>query len=164
MKEVGWARKQPTLTAADAGQLTMKPLHLAGAGLGLVAAVVFASATTGPLFIRFLLIFITPLPIALAGLGWGWRAAVLAGVTGGGIILLLAGPLGLRATFIGSGIALGLVLTYVFVRYDHLRVVDDTLDDSPPKMPSVPDAAPAAAPDATTDVEPAVNPGGAALA
>ena len=31
------------------------------------AAVVFASATTGPFMARFVLIFITPLPLALAG-------------------------------------------------------------------------------------------------
>lgn len=70
----------------------MRSIHLAGAGLGLVAAVVFASATTGPLAVRFLLFFITPLPIALAGLGWGWRAALLAGGVGSAIVLVFAGP------------------------------------------------------------------------
>lgn len=70
----------------------MRTTYLAGAGLGLVAAVVFASATTGPLFIRFLLFFVTPLPIALAGLGWGWRSALLAGLVGSGIVFAFAGP------------------------------------------------------------------------
>lgn len=71
----------------------MKSLSLAGAGLGLVAAIVFASATTGPMLIRFLLLFITPLPIALASLGWGWRAGALAGAVGTAIVLITAGPL-----------------------------------------------------------------------
>lgn len=70
----------------------MNKTLLAGAGLGLVAAVVFASATTGPFFVRFLLMFLTPLPIALAGLGWGWRSAVVAGVAGSAVVLLFASP------------------------------------------------------------------------
>ena len=44
----------------------MRSHSLIGIGLGLVAAVVFASATTGPLFARFLLLFITPLAIYLS--------------------------------------------------------------------------------------------------
>jgi len=70
----------------------MRTTYLAGAGLGLVAAVAFASATTGPLFARFLLMFLTPLPIALAGLGWGWRTAALAGACGSALILAVASP------------------------------------------------------------------------
>jgi hypothetical protein len=70
----------------------MRTTYLAGAGLGLVAAIVFASATTGPLFVRFLLFFITPLPIALAGLGWGWRAAAFAGAVGSAIVIMFSGP------------------------------------------------------------------------
>jgi hypothetical protein len=75
----------------------MRNRLLVGAGLGLVAAVVFASATTGPLIARFILFFITPLPIALAGLGWGWLAAAVAGAVG---MLLLA---------IGAGIHVALL-------------------------------------------------------
>ncbi|MGE0025452.1 MAG: hypothetical protein AB7S70_17655 [Hyphomicrobium sp.] len=70
----------------------MRTTYLAGVGLGLVAAVAFASATTGPLFARFLLMFVTPLPIALAGLGWGWRAAALAGAAGSTLILVIVSP------------------------------------------------------------------------
>lgn len=70
----------------------MRTTYLAGAGLGLVAAVVFASATTGPMVARLLLMFITPLPIALAGLGWGWRSALLAGAVGGALILAFGSP------------------------------------------------------------------------
>lgn len=90
----------------------MRPIHLAGAGLGLVAAVVFASATTGPLIVRFLLIFITPLPIALAGFGWGWRAAALAGLVGSGLILLFGGP-AVAGAFAVTQAAPMVVLTYL---------------------------------------------------
>jgi hypothetical protein len=90
----------------------MKTTHLAGAGLGLVAAVVFASATTGPLFIRFLLFFITPLAIALAGLGWGWRSAALAGAVGSGIVLAFAGP-EIAAIFAVTQAAPMTLLTYL---------------------------------------------------
>jgi hypothetical protein len=90
----------------------MRTSYLAGAGLGLVAAVVFASATTGPLFARFLLMFITPLPIALAGLGWGWRAAVIAGAVGSGLILVFASP-AVAAAFALTQAAPMVLLTYL---------------------------------------------------
>jgi hypothetical protein len=70
----------------------MRPTYLIGAGLGLVAAVTFASATGGPLLARFLLLFITPLPIALAGLGWGWQTAAVAGTVGTGLVLTFSAP------------------------------------------------------------------------
>lgn len=90
----------------------MRTTYLAGAGLGLVAAVVFASATTGPLFVRFFLFFITPLAIALAGLGWGWRAAAFAGAVGSGIVLLFAGPT-VSAIFALTQAAPMILLTYL---------------------------------------------------
>jgi hypothetical protein len=91
---------------------TMRATYLAGAGLGLVAAVVFASATTGPFFIRFLLLFITSLPIALAGLGWGWRSAALAGAVGTAIVLLFANP-AVAVAFAATQAAPMVVLTYL---------------------------------------------------
>lgn len=47
-------------------------------GAGLISAVVFASATTGPMLARFALFFLTPLTLYLAGLGLGPMAAVVA--------------------------------------------------------------------------------------
>ena len=44
---------------------------LIGFGAGLVSAVLFASATTGPLLMRMVLFLLTPLPLFLAGLGLG---------------------------------------------------------------------------------------------
>ncbi|MCC7253789.1 DUF2232 domain-containing protein [Hyphomicrobium sp.] len=90
----------------------MRTTYLAGAGLGLVAAVVFASATTGPLFFRLLLMFVTPLPIALAGLGWGWRAAIVAGGVGTGLILVFGNP-AIAAAFALTQAAPIAVLTYL---------------------------------------------------
>jgi hypothetical protein len=49
-------------------------------GAGLISAVVFASATTGPLLMRMVLFLLTALPLFLAGLGLGPRAAAVAGV------------------------------------------------------------------------------------
>lgn len=90
----------------------MRTTYLAGAGLGLVAAVVFASATTGPLFARFLLMFLTPLPIALAGLGWGWRSALAAGAVGSAVILVFTSP-AVAAAFALMQAAPMVVLTYL---------------------------------------------------
>lgn len=60
---------------------------------GLISAVVFASATTGPMLVRMLLFFLTPLSLYLAGLGLGPLAAILAAVAATITILLLASPL-----------------------------------------------------------------------
>jgi hypothetical protein len=66
------------------------PLIL-GAGAGLVSSALFASAATGTP-IAGLLFYLAPLPICLAGLGWGTIAGIAAAVTG---TLVTAGVLGL---------------------------------------------------------------------
>jgi hypothetical protein len=65
---------------------------LIGLGAGTVSAVVFASATTGPLLVRMLLFLLTPLALFLAGLGLGPMMAALAGVAGTGLVLAAGGP------------------------------------------------------------------------
>jgi len=90
----------------------MKSFPWAGAGLGLVAAAVFASATTGPMLVRLILFFITPLAIALAGLGWGWRSALLAGGIGTGLVMAFAGPLVALAFAATQAVPMA-VLTYL---------------------------------------------------
>lgn len=65
---------------------------LIGIGAGLVSGVLFASAATGSL-LAMALFYLAPLPSFLAGLGWGWTAAVLAALAGtlvGGAALGLA--------------------------------------------------------------------------
>src|SRR5262245_11631560 len=63
-------------------------------GAGLVSAVVFASATTGPLLIRMVLFLVTSLALFLAGLGLGPLAAAVAGIAGTLLVLLTGSPVG----------------------------------------------------------------------
>lgn len=107
----------------------MRTAYLAGAGLGLVAAVVFASGTTGPLFVRFLLMFLTPLPIALAGLGWGWRSAVVAGAAGSAIVAIFASP-AVAAAFAATQAAPMVVLTYLGLLSRPLAESDASIDEA----------------------------------
>ncbi len=60
---------------------------------GLISAVVFASATTGPMLLRFILFFLTPLSLYLAGLGLGQVAAAIAAIVATLLIMVLASPL-----------------------------------------------------------------------
>lgn len=57
--------------------------------LGLIAAIAFLSATTGPVTMRVIFSLITPLPIMLAGLGWGVRAGLIAALAGGTLLIAL---------------------------------------------------------------------------
>jgi hypothetical protein len=52
-----------------------------GAGSGLVSAALFASASTAT-SLAGLLFYLAPLPLCLAGLGWGGMAALLSALTG----------------------------------------------------------------------------------
>lgn len=61
---------------------------------GLVAAIVFASATTGPLLVQMILLLLTPLALFLAGLGLGPTAAVVAGIAGTSLVLIAGTPVG----------------------------------------------------------------------
>jgi hypothetical protein len=64
---------------------------LIGAGAGLISAALFASAATATA-LAGILFYLAPLPICLAGVGWGWTAALLAALTG---TVVVAGVLGL---------------------------------------------------------------------
>ncbi|MFN3868798.1 MAG: DUF2232 domain-containing protein [Hyphomicrobiaceae bacterium] len=55
---------------------------LFGIAAGCAAAVVFLSATNGPLLARMLLYLITALPLFFAGLAHGWRSAAVGGLVG----------------------------------------------------------------------------------
>jgi hypothetical protein len=67
---------------------------LIGAGAGLVSAALFASAATAT-SLAGILFYLAPLPICLAGLGWGWIAAAVAALAGmavaGGVLGLAPG-------------------------------------------------------------------------
>lgn len=63
---------------------------LIGAGSGLIAAALFASAATATA-LAGVLFYLAPLPVCLAGLGWGGRAALLSALTGTVVIAAVLG-------------------------------------------------------------------------
>ena len=87
---------------------------LIGLGAGAVSALLFASASAGTLIGVIVLFFLTPLPVAITGLGWGWRSAATAALTAAALIIALVAP---RAAFFHF-VALGLptvVLSYLLL-------------------------------------------------
>jgi len=75
------------------------PTHLLiGAGAGLVSAALFASAATAAA-LAGILFYLSPLPLCLAGLGWG-RSAALIGALAGTVVM--AATLGPAAAFVFS--------------------------------------------------------------
>lgn len=70
---------------------------------GLIAAIVFASATTGAMLLRFVLFFLTPLSLYLAGLGIGPAAASIAAIVATLTILLLTNPVAALVFAISAG-------------------------------------------------------------
>src|SRR5262245_45099616 len=85
---------------------------LIGLGAGLVSAVAFASAMTGALLARTLLLIFTPLPLFLAGLGVGPATAAVAGLAGM-VLLFVAGSASAAIVFAASQAIPVLVLTYL---------------------------------------------------
>lgn len=81
-------------------------------GAGLISAVVFASATTGPLLMRMVLFMLTPLALFLAGLGLGPTAALIAGAAGATLVLVAGTPLG-ALVFVASQAVPVFILTYL---------------------------------------------------
>ncbi|MGH6736993.1 MAG: DUF2232 domain-containing protein [Methyloceanibacter sp.] len=70
----------------------MPPVHLIiGAGSGLISAALFASAATTAA-LAALLFYLSPLPLCLAGLGWGRAAALIGALTGTIVIAASLGP------------------------------------------------------------------------
>lgn len=64
----------------------MTAIILIGLGAGLTSSLIFGSAfTASPLAV--VLSYLTPLPLMIAGLGWGWRTAAL----GSGLGMVVAG-------------------------------------------------------------------------
>lgn len=90
----------------------MRQTLLAGIGAGLISAVTFASATTGAPLFQFVLFLLTPLPVYLAGLGMGWFAAVVAGLTGGIALAIFTHPVAGLA-FAATQLAPAGLLTYL---------------------------------------------------
>jgi hypothetical protein len=85
---------------------------LIGLGAGIVSAVVFASATTGPVLIRMVLFLLTPLALFLAGLGLGPLAAAAGGLAGT-MLVLVAGSLAGALVFAAAQAIPVVILTYL---------------------------------------------------
>ncbi|MEO8421301.1 MAG: DUF2232 domain-containing protein [Hyphomicrobium sp.] len=85
---------------------------LIGVAAGLVSAVVFASATTGPLLMRMVLFLLTPLALFLAGLGLGPLAAAVGGLAGTVFVLIAGSPIHALVFAAAQAIPVG-VLTYL---------------------------------------------------
>lgn len=69
----------------------MPVAFLIGAGSGLVSAALFASAATASAF-ALILFYLTPLPLCLAGLGWGAQAVIVSALSGTFIVGVTLGP------------------------------------------------------------------------
>ena len=83
---------------------------LLGVGAGLISAIVFASATTGPALSRVLFFLLTPFPLYLAGLGLGLVPAIAAAATATLALLSVSSPLG-AAMFAAEAAAPAVILT-----------------------------------------------------
>jgi uncharacterized protein YybS (DUF2232 family) len=91
------------------------PTHLLiGAGAGLVSAALFASAATAAALAGILL-YLSPLPLCLAGLGWGRSAAALAGLTGTVVMAVTLGP--------GPALAFALTIAAPVAVFTHLLLL-----------------------------------------
>lgn len=83
---------------------------LLGIAAGLISAVVFASATTGPALSRLLFFLLTPFPLYLAGLGLGLVPAIAAAATATLALLAVSSPLG-ATMFAAEAAAPAVILT-----------------------------------------------------
>ncbi len=92
--------------------MTASP-HIIGIGSGLVAAVLFASLATNSA-LAVLLFYLTPLPVLLAGIGWGARTALVSCITAALVVaLVLRLQTGVAfAVYIGLP---GVILSYLFL-------------------------------------------------
>jgi Predicted membrane protein (DUF2232) len=102
----------PLTAFKEAGQRIDMPISLLiGAGSGLVSAALFASAATATA-LAGVLFYLAPLPLCLAGLGWGGMAALLSALTGTVVIAAALGP-ATAAVFAVSVAAPTALLTYL---------------------------------------------------
>src|ERR1700681_4632988 len=82
----------PSLTAAEAGQLGMMQIVLIGLGAGTAAALLFASAILGSIDTMPLLL-LAPLPILIVALGWSHWAGLVAAAAAAACLAVLGADL-----------------------------------------------------------------------
>lgn len=81
----------------------MMQIGLIGVGAGAAAALLFASVTSGA-WLSVILFYLAPLPIMIAGLGWGHWAALTAAAVAGIAVALIFGATFFFAFLAGVGI------------------------------------------------------------
>jgi hypothetical protein len=81
----------------------MMQIGLIGIGAGAAAALLFASVTSGAL-LSIPLFYLAPLPMMIAGLGWGHWAAVTAATTGALALAVVFGPIFFFTFLAGAGV------------------------------------------------------------
>ena len=86
-----------------------------GLGSGLVSALLFYSAARGGPVLRPILLFLIPLPSLVAGLGWGWLAAVVAAIAGAVAVGAIVGGTVVAGYLLALGfpVALAAYLAYL---------------------------------------------------
>jgi Predicted membrane protein (DUF2232) len=89
----------------------MPTAFIIGAGSGFVSAALFASAATSTA-LAAILFYLAPLPLGLAGLGWGASAAATAGLVGTLLIAMVLGTAPASAFALTAGMPIAL-LTYL---------------------------------------------------
>lgn len=90
----------------------MKPNIPIALGAGLISAIVFVSATTGPTVVRMIMLAIVSLPVALAGYSYNALTSALAAAIGTLIIMALASPAA-GAVFAASAAFPAAILVYL---------------------------------------------------
>ena len=81
----------------------MMQIALIGIGAGAAAALLFASVMSGP-FLSVALFYLAPLPMLIAGLGWGHWTAMAAALVGALTLGLVFGPVFSVTFFAGAGL------------------------------------------------------------
>lgn len=82
----------------------MPPFIIISIGAGILSAVLFASAVSG-MALSIVPIYLSPLPLFLAGLGYGGGGAIIAGISGAAALLLAGGPMLAIAYFLFNAAA-----------------------------------------------------------
>ncbi len=88
--------------------------YFIGLGAGVITATLVGAAAVAQAFAAFLL-YIAPLPLCLAGLGWGSRSALVAALAGAIVVSLTFGPM--------AGIVFLLFLGLPFAFFCHLLLL-----------------------------------------
>ncbi|MFZ5930966.1 MAG: hypothetical protein ACOY15_07095 [Pseudomonadota bacterium] len=87
----------------------MPPFLFISIGAGLLSAVLYGAATTGSV-LAIIPMYLSPLPLFMAGLGYGGTAALIGGIAATGAIAVVAGP-GLAFAYFLVNAAVPIVIT-----------------------------------------------------